>query len=450
MKKKEGFGSKIGFVLAAAGSAVGLGNIWRFPYLAAKYGGGIFLLIYLILTVTFGFALMVTEIALGRKTGKSVIGAYKQADERFSFLGFFASAVPIIIEPYYCVIGGWTLKYFLTFISSSYISAANDDYFSKFTSEVTQPTAFFLIFALASITIVMIGVQKGIEAVSKFMMPLLIVISIVIAIYTMTRPGAIDGLKFYFLPNVEGFTAGTLLKTIIAAVGQIFFSLSVAMGIMVTYGSYMKKEFSIKKSARQIEFFDTMIAFLAGMTIVPAVFIFSGGNAAAINAGPGLMFVTLPKVFASMRGGQAIGILFFALVFLAALTSSVSLLETIVSILLEKFKLTRIPATLYASIIILIFGMLSVFGYSIWSEFTIAGYQFLDFFDFISNNILMPIVALLTCILFGYFTKTDYVISEMEANGEHFKGKKMYTIMIKYICPICMIIILLVPFFVKF
>ena len=449
MEKKDSFGSKIGFILAAAGSAVGLGNIWRFPYLAAKYGGGVFILIYLILAVTFGFALMITEISLGRKTGKSVIGAYKSADKRFGFLGPFAAAVPFIITPYYCVIGGWVFKYFATFVSGAGLTATSDDYFGNFISGMAQPTVFFLLFALATIVIVILGVQKGIESVSKVMMPLLILLSIGIAIYTLTRPGAGAGLKYYLLPNFEGFTLTKLLKTVVGAMGQLFYSMSLAMGIMVTYGSYMKKEFSVEKSARQIEFFDTLIALLAGVIIVPAVFIFSGGDAEAINAGPGLMFITLPKVFASMWGGQVVGTLFFVLVILAALTSSVSLLETMVSIVQEKFKLTRIPATLWAGVFLLAFGMLSILGYSIWSEFTIFGYQILDFFDFISNNVMMPIVALLTCILVGYVVKTKYIVSEMEDNGEKFKANKMYDIMVKYVCPICMIIILIVPLFVS-
>lgn len=449
MDKKDSFGSKVGFILAAAGSAVGLGNIWRFPYLAAKYGGGIFLLIYIILAVTFGFALMITEIALGRRTRKSVIGAYKAADKRFGFLGPVAAAVPFIITPYYCVIGGWVFKYFATFVTGAGVTATDDNYFSDFISQTAQPTVFFLLFALATIVIVILGVEKGIENVSKVMMPVLIVLSIGIAVYTLTRPGAGEGLKYYFLPNFEGFTLSKLLKTVVGAMGQLFYSMSLAMGIMVTYGSYMKKSFSIESSVRQIEFFDTLIAVLAGVIIVPSVFIFSGGDAGAINAGPGLMFITLPKVFESMWGGQVVGTLFFVLVALAALTSSVSLLETMVSIVQEKFKLTRIPATLICSVFLIVFGMLSILGYSSWSEFTIFGYQILDFFDFISNNVMMPIVALLTCILVGYFVKTRYIIDEMDENGEVFKSQGMYNIMIKYVCPICMIIILLAPLFVS-
>ena len=446
---KDGFGSKIGFILAAAGSAVGLGNIWRFPYLAAKYGGGIFLLTYIILVVTFGFSLMVTEISLGRKTGKSVIGAYKHADSRFGFLGPVAAAVPFIITPYYCVIGGWVMKYLVTFITGQGQNATADDFFTGFISLPGQPSGYFLLYAALTAAVVILGVEKGIENVSKVLMPLLIILSLGIAVYTMALPGAGAGIKYYLLPNFEGFTVAKFLKTVVAAMGQLFYSMSLAMGIMVTYGSYMRKQDSIEGSTRQVSFFDTLIAIIAGLIIVPSVFIFSGGDAEALNAGPGLMFVTLPKVFDSMKGGHIVGAAFFVLVAFAALTSSVSLLETMVSIISEKFKLGRVASTIAGVVIVLVMGMLSVLGYSSWSEVTIFGYQILDFFDFISNNIMMPIVALLTCILIGYIVKPKYIEEETTLNGETFKSRGLYEVMTKFVCPAFMIIILLTPFFVS-
>lgn len=450
MEKKENFGSKIGFILAAAGSAVGLGNLWRFPYLAAKYGGGIFLLVYLILACTFGFALMTTEIALGRKTGKSEIEAYGVVDKRFKFLGPIASLVPFIITPYYCVIGGWVLKYLATFVSGKGSDAAGDgSFFDNFYSGFGGPTVYFLIFAILTAAVVIFGVQKGIENISKILMPVLVVITVAIAIYTFFIPGALDGVKYYLLPNFKGFTFATLLKTIVAAMGQMFYSMSLAMGIMITYGSYMRKEDSIEKSTRQIEVFDTAIAFLAGLIIVPAVFAFSGGDAAALNAGPSLMFITLPNVFASMKGGQFIGALFFVLVALAALTSSISLLETMVSIICDKFKVGRILGTIICFGVLIVLGMLSVLGYSSWSNFTIFGYQMLDFFDFISNNVLMPIVALATCILVGFFVSTKYIEEEVLIGQKKFGALGLYRVMVKWVCPICMIIILLTPFFIS-
>lgn len=449
-KKKEGFGSKIGFVFAAAGSAVGLGNIWRFPYLAAKYGGGIFLLIYLVLAVTFGFSLMITEIAIGRKTGKSVIGAYKDVDKRFAFLGPIAAAVPFIITPYYCVIGGWVLKYLVVFTTGAGKSVADEgDFFTGFIGKWGQPTLFFVIFALLTALVVIFGVQKGIENISKILMPVLLVLIVGIAIYTLTIPGAMSGFKYYVLPNFKGFTLTVFLKTLVAAMGQLFYSMSLAMGIMVTYGSYMRKEDSLESSVRQIEIFDTAVAFLAGMIIVPAVFAFSGGDPAALNKGPSLMFITLPNVFKTMKGGQIVGGLFFFLVVLAALTSAISLLETIVSIVCEKIKVNRVIGTLICLAYVLLVGLTSVFGYSIWSEVKIFGYQFLDFYDFVSNNVIMPVVSLITCVLIGYFVKTKFVEDEVLYGEEKFGAKGLYKVMILAICPICMIVILISNFFLN-
>ena len=432
--EKAGFGSKLGFILAAAGSAVGLGNIWRFPYLAAKYGGGMFLLVYLIFAVTFGFALMTTEIAIGRRTGKSVIQAYSDMNRHFKPLGWLAGAIPVIILPYYCVIGGWVLRYLTTFVSGAGKSAADGSYFTNFISHAGTPMLFFGIFIALTAVVVMLGVQKGIEKVSKFMMPLLLVLIVGISIYTLTLPGAIDGLIYYIKPDFSEFS----IKTVIAAVGQLFYSMSLAMGIMITYGSYMRKEDSIESSVRQIEVFDTAVAFLAGLIIVPAVFVFSGGDKSALNAGPSLMFITLPNVFHDMVGGQIVGIVFFLLVALAAMTSSISLMETVVSIVEERFHWKRTPSCLIVTGVSFLIGLLSVFGYSIWSDFTIFHMQMLDFFDYISNNIMMPIVALMTCILVGFVVKTTYVENEIEKN-ERFRSKGLYRIMIKFICPICML-----------
>ncbi len=444
---KSGFGSKIGFILAAAGSAVGLGNIWRFPYLAAKYGGGIFLLIYLILAVTFGFSLMITEIAIGRRTGKSVIGAYESISKKFSPLCWLAAFVPVIITPYYCVIGGWVLKYLVTFIKGAGSAAAGDgSFFTGFIGSSGEPTVYFLIFLLATAAVVMLGVEKGIERISKFMMPLLVLLTLGIAVYTLTLDGAAEGLKYYLLPNFKGFTLSMLLKTVAAAMGQLFYSMSLAMGIMVTYGSYMRKEDSLEQSVRQIEIFDTGIAILAGLIIVPAVFVFSGGDASALNAGPSLMFITLPNVFSTMAGGQIVGAVFFILVALAAMTSSISLMETVVSIIMEKFKLRRIPACIITVLVCLLLGMLSVLGYSAWSHIELIGMQFLDFFDFISNNIMMPVVALLTCILIGWVVKPKYVEEEVLASQKSFRARMLLSVMLRYVCPVCMVIILLTPF----
>ena len=437
-QNRSGFSGKLGFVLAAAGSAVGLGNIWRFPYLAAKYGGGMFLLVYIILAVTFGFSLMVAEIALGRKSQLSAISAFKSLDKRFSFLGYLASVVPVIILPYYSVIGGWVTKYMADFLSGNGSAAAQDGYFNDFISHAGQPVAYFAIFMTLTALIVILGVEKGIEKVSKVMMPVLVVLSVGIAIYSVTLPGAMDGVIYYLKPELENFS----ITTVIAALGQLFYSMSLAMGIMITYGSYMKKDVNIEGSVRQISIFDTGIAFFAGLMIIPAVFAFSGGDESALGQGPGLMFVTLPKVFDSMAGGQIIGAIFFLLVLLAALTSSISLMETVVSIFIDKFHWKRKPACVIVFIGCVLLGLVSIFGYSIWSEVTVIGMQFLDFFDFISNTIIMPIVAIITCIFIGFVIKPKAIIDEVECDGAKFRMKKLFVVMIKYVAPVFILLIL--------
>ncbi len=435
-KTRSSFTGKLGFVLAAAGSAVGLGNLWRFPYLAARYGGGIFLLVYIVLALTFGFTLMVAEIAIGRKTGLSAIGAFKKLDRRFGFVGYMAALVPMIILPYYSVIGGWVTKYLAMFASGNMAAAAHPQYFEHFIAKDLQPIGWFLIFVGLTALIVLFGVEKGVEKVSKIMMPVLVVLSICIAIYVVCQPGAWEGVIYYLKPDFSKFS----ITTVVAAMGQLFYSMSLAMGIMITYGSYMKKDVHIEKSAHQIELFDTGIAFLAGLMIIPSVFVFSGGDPAALNKGPSLMFITLPQVFNSMPGGSIIGAAFFLLVLFAALTSSISLMETIVSILQDKLKVGRKLACLLVFLFCVVLGLLSCLGYSAWSAVKIIGLQFLDFFDFISNSVLMPVVALLTCIFIGYVLKPKTVISEIEKNGK-FGSKRMFVIVLKYVAPVCLVAI---------
>ena len=436
--ERSTFSGKLGFVLAAAGSAVGLGNIWRFPYLAAKYGGGIFLLVYLVLVVTFGFALMTAEISIGRKTGLSAIEAFKALNKKYAFIGYLASIIPIIILPYYSVIGGWVTKYLVTFVSGDVASAAHDGYFDGFITGVSQPIVYFLIFIGLTWLTVMFGVEKGVEKVSKFMMPVLIVLSLVIAVYSMLLPGAINGVLYYITPDFSKFS----IKTVLSAMGQLFYSMSIAMGIMITYGSYMKKDVNLESSVKQIEIFDTGIAFLAGLMIIPAVFVFSGGDEAALGKGPSLMFVTLPKVFQSMKGGAVVGAAFFVLVLFAALTSSISLMETVVSIFQDKLKLGRKSACIAVLVLSIVLGIPSALGYGVWGGIKIIGMQFLDFFGFISNSVLMPMVAFLTAVFVGYVVKPKACIDEIEETAP-FKRKNLFVVVIKYIAPICIVLILL-------
>lgn len=437
--ERSSFTGKIGFVLAAAGSAVGLGNIWRFPYLAAKYGGGIFLLVYIILSVTFGFSLMVAEIAIGRKTQLSAIGAFRALDRRFAFVGPLASIIPIIIMPYYSVIGGWVMKYISGFALGQTQSMADSGYFNAYIGKVGEPILWFVLFIVITTVVVFFGVEKGIEKVSKIMMPILILLILGIVIYTVsTMEGAWEGVIYYIKPDLSHFS----LMTVVAAMGQLFYSMSLAMGIMITFGSYIKREINIEKATHQIEIFDTGIAFLAGLMIIPAVFAFSGGDQSALGQGPGLMFVTLPKIFHAMPGGAVIGVMFFVMVFFAALTSAISLMETVVSIFMDRLHLGRRTCCLLVLGISLLLGLLSTIGYSAWSEVKLLGMQFLDFFDFISNSVLMPIVALLTCIFVGYFLKPGTLIEEVELSGA-FRGKHLFSVMIRFVAPVFVLLILL-------
>ncbi len=439
MQKRSSFSGKLGFVLAAAGSAVGLGNIWRFPYLVAKYGGGTFLFIYLILAVTFGFTLMTAEIAIGRKTGVSAIGAFTALDKRFKFLGILASAVPIIIFPYYSVIGGWVVKYFFVFVTGSGHAAAGDSYFTDFIGGTFEPIGWFFLFIAVTAVIVGFGVEQGIEKVSKFMMPILVLLTLFVALYGLTIDGAMDGLSYYLKPHMADVSA----KTILAAMGQLFYSMSLAMGIMITYGSYMKKENHLESSVRQIEIFDTGVAFLAGLMIIPAVFAFSGGDRSALQAGPGLMFITLPKVFGNMKFGNVVGTVFFLLVFFAALTSAISLMETIVSILRDKLGWTRKGTCVFVTILALAMGVPSSLGFGPLSFISWMGMSVLDIMDFISNSVLMPIVAFFTCIFIGFVIKPSAIADEVKVTDGTFKGEKLFTIMIKWIAPIFLVLILL-------
>ncbi len=436
--KRSSFSGKLGFVLAAAGSAVGLGNLWRFPYLAAQYGGGIFILIYLILAVTFGFSLLVLEIAIGRRTKNSSIEAYKILHNKFGFLGYLSALIPIIILPYYSVIGGWVIKYMLVFFTGQTSSAANADYFGGFVSQTISPLVMFLIFITLTALVVLAGVQKGVERVSKIMMPILIVLTVIISIFVVTLPNAMEGVKYYLLPDFSKFS----FKTVCAAMGQLFYSMSIAMGIMITYGSYVKEDVNLTESVNHIEIFDTVVALLSGLMIVPAVYVFSGEEGLA-TGGAGLMFKTLPRVFHDMPFGTVIGAIFFVLVFLAAITSSISLFEAIASMFIDRFHLSRKVSVLIIYVITILLGIPSSLGHGIWSHITVLGMDFLTFFDYISNSVMMPILAIGTCILVGWFTKPKLIEDEITRNGEKFKRAPIFRVMIKYIAPVLLLTILI-------
>lgn len=381
---------------------------------------------------------MITEIALGRKTRLSAVGAYSALDKRFKALGYLSSVIPFLITPYYCVIGGWVLKYLVVFLTGQVSSAATDEFFTGYIAQPAAPVIFFVIYVTVGMVAVLLGVEGGIEKASKFMMPVLVVMTIFISAFSLMQPGAMEGLRYYLLPDFSRFSA----TTVMAAMGQLFYSMSLAMGIMITYGSYMKKETNLEKSVRQIEIFDTGIAFMAGLMIIPAVFAFSGGSEEALGKGPSLMFITLPKVFDNMKFGTLVGAVFFLLVLFAALTSSISLTETLVSIVVDKFKFSRKKACGVVYAWLLVLGIPVSLGFGIWSFIKPLGMSLLDFFDFTSNSVLMPIAAIGTCIFVGYVIKPRALIEEVEVNGK-FKMKKFYSVMIKYIAPVCLVAILI-------
>ena len=461
MEKKHTRGSftgSIGFVLAAAGSAVGLGNIWRFPYLAAKDGGGTFILVYIVLALTFGFTLLTTDIAIGRKTGQSPVVAYGKIHPGWNGLGLLASIVPVVILPYYCSIGGWVLKYLSVFLTGHGTAAAEDGYFTGYITGTWQPIVWLGIYLFLTAFVVYRGVNKGIENYSKILMPILLILIIGISVFSLTlthtdadgvvRTG-LQGMKIYLVPNFKGMTPQKFFTVFVDALGQLFFSISVAMGIMVAYGSYVKKETNLMKSINQIEIFDTIVALLAGLMIVPAVFTFMGTE--GMSAGPGLMFVSLPKVFQSMgAAGGVIGTIFFLMVSFAAITSSVSVMESIVSCMIDKFHISRKKSTVIVTVYACLVGIIVCLGYNaLYFELKLpngATAQILDVMDFISNNLLMPLVALLSCILIGWVVKPQVIIDEVTLGGYKFGRKRLYIVMVKFIAPVLLAALLLQSF----
>ena len=439
--ERKGFSGKLGYVLSAAGASVGLGNIWRFPYLAAKYGGGIFLLVYIILALTFGYTMIMAETAIGRSTGKSPVGAFRAYGDMpgTRFGGWINAVIPMLICPYYSVIGGWVCKYLFEYVRGNVHGLADSSYFGGFISNGLSTEFWFIVFVVLILAVILLGVENGIERVSSIMMPVLVLLAVIICIYSITRPGAVEGVKYFLIPNIHHFS----WMTVISAMGQMFYSLSIAMGILITFGSYMKKDVSIEESTVQVEIFDTGIAMLAGLMIIPAVFAFSGGDPEALGAGPSLMFITMPKIFDSMGFGAVIGILFFALVLFAALTSAIALTESAVATFADEFHWSRTACTLFVGLVMIVLGSLSSLGYGPLAGVTIIGMQFLDFFDFLTNSVMMPIAALCICLLVTRRMTIAAAVEEIMQDGHGFRRRNVFEFMIKYICPVFVIIILL-------
>lgn len=454
-KKEGGFTGQIGFVLAAAGSAVGVGNLWRFPYLAAKDGGGLFIVVYLVLALTFGFTLLTSDISIGRKTQMNSIRAYGAMSPKWKFLGILTFLVPAIIMTYYAVIGGWITRYIVAYLTGGWKEAATDSFFTDFITNPRESVFYAILFMVVTAYIVYNGVEKGIEKCSTFLMPVLLVMIVAIAIFALTlrntdaegvtRTG-LQGLAVYLTPNLEGLTFSKFMQILLDAMSQIFFSLSVSMGIMITYGSYIDKNVDINASVHQIEFFDAGVALLAGMMIIPSIFVFEGIE--GMKAGPSLMFVSLPKVFASMHGfGPVVGFAFFLMAGFAALTSCVSVLETIVANVMEIMYTQRRKTTMALTVVYTAASVVVALGYSLFyielplPNGSIA--QILDLMDYISNSFMMPFISLLSAILIGWVIGPDWIVEEVEYGGRNFSLKGLYRFMIRYVVPVVMLVLFL-------
>ncbi len=441
-KNRSTFSNKMGFILSAAGASVGLGNIWRFPYLAARYGGGIFLLVYIVLALTFGYTMIISETALGRMTGKSPVGAFERfgrtAGNRFG--GWINAIIPMLIVPYYSVIGGWVCKYLFEYLAGHEAELAEDAFFGAFIGSAGQQVLWFCVFAFLTLFVIFRGVENGIERVSRLVMPVLVVLAVVIAAYSMSRPGALAGVKYFLVPDFAHFS----WMTVVAALGQMFYSLSIAMGILVTFGSYMKKDVDMETSTIQVEIFDTMIAVFAGLMIIPAVFAFSGGAPDVLQSGPSLMFVTMPKIFLSMGFGRLIGILFFVLVLFAAVTSAIALTESCVSTFEDELHLSRRNGTLIMGLEMLVLGILNCLGFNILGSVSIAGMGILDFFDFTTNSIMMPVSATMICLLVLRKITVARIEEEVTFGGSSaFRLRGVYRFVVKYIAIAFLIVILI-------
>lgn len=448
-EQRENWSGQLGFIIAAAASAVGLGNLWRFPASAAKGGGGIFLLCYILLFVGFGLFLLMTEVAIGRGTGLSPIDAFKKLAKEhnksswWQVVGWLGTIVPFLILPYYSVIGGWVTKYLGRYLFEGMIDADKTGaFFESFIGSPSNAIAYMLVFALATFVFIFMGVQKGVERSNKVMMPALLFLIIGMAGYVICQPGMMGGIKYYLVPDfsrlsVDGHLSLPLVsQAVLTAMSQMFFSLSLAMGIMITYGSYVPKSTNLTKSCFHIGLCDTFVAFVAGMIVIPTAFKF-GGAELAQKAGPGLVFVSLPQVFVEMPGARIVAIVFFVLVFFAALTSCMSIAETCVASLCDRTHMSRRAGTAITMVYTLVAAIPSA-----------VSLNFLDKTDQITNNFMMPICAFFTCVFIGWVVGPKFVRDEAEADGKAKMPVYWYfRILIRYIAPLIILLIFLDPLY---
>lgn len=438
MEENRGtWSSRFGFLMAAVGSAVGLGNLWKFPYLAGENGGGAFVLVYIVLVVLLGFTLMLAEMTIGRRANSDAYGSYNKIKKGFGFIGGFGVLAGFLILSYYSVVGGWVLKYIVA--SFTGVGADKAGYFSNFISSPVEPIIYHLIFMGLTALIVIRGISGGIEKASKMLMPALFILLVVIVLRAVTLDGAMEGIRYFIQPDFSEIT----LKVVIAALGQVFFSLSLGMGIMVTYGSYLNKEEDLEKDALLIPSLDSLVAILAGFAILPAVFAFGFEP----GEGPGLMFITLPAVFEEMPLGVLFSALFFLLVFFAALSSSISLMEVTVAFGIDQFKWSRKFATVFFTVLMFIIGIGASLSMGAWSGFLIPwidgnSYGIFDFLDVLTSYYLLPLGGLMGAIFIGFIWGVPNAVKEIKL-GSAFRSEKLWAVLIKFIVPILVFVILL-------
>ncbi len=425
--------SNLGFIMAVAGSQIGLGNLWKFPYLAGSNGGGAFVFVYLIIVLLIGFTLTLGEILIGRHTQLGAVGAYKKLNKKWAWLGGLGVLAGFLILSFYSVVGGWTINYMVKSITGVLSTA---DFGALITSPV-EPVVYHAIFMLATLGIVIGGISEGIERASKVLMPALFVMTIIVMIRSLTLDGAMEGVKFLLAPDFSAIDSSVIL----AALGQVFFSLSLGMGCMITYGSYLSKDENLVKSSLITPLLDTFIAILAGLTILPAVFAFGFDP----TEGPGLLFVTLPSVFSKMPLGNFFAFIFFTLVFFAALTSAISLLEVTVAYLVDEFNWKRRGATVVMAGIIFLLGVAASLGLGIWDHITILPeMDIFDSLDFTASNILLPLGGMFMSIFIGWVWGIENAIKEFSGESEFaLKLAPVWAFLIKYVAPIAIAIVFL-------
>lgn len=437
---RDTLGGRLSAILVAAGSAVGLGNIWRFPYIAGENGGGAFLIIYIGCILLLGLPVLLAEFSVGRNTHKNAVGAYRSLSKKWTFIGYNGLIAPFIVLGFYFVVSGWTLEYFVTSVTghiSQYTSSAvNTEMFDKFTLNPLRPIIYTLVFILITHTVIVLGVQKGIERSAKFLMPMLFFVLIILALRSITMPGGMEGLKFFFKPDFSKITAGIFLN----AMGQAFFSLSIGLGCMVTYASYFKSETNLQTTALHVIILDTLVAVLASMVIFPAVF----SVGIEPTSGPSLVFVTLPAIFNTMSLKTLWSSAFFLLLAVAALTSTISLHEVLTVYISEEWKMSRRKAATLATSLVTVMACAASLSIGIWKEYTIFGLTFFDLLDFISANIILPLGGLFTSIFVGWYMDRKTLRDEITNKGTLPSFiYKVTTVLLRYVCPVLLTVIFL-------